>query len=162
MEGDQSLSRKRRINSSELYEDWHNRRIQQEVVASPSPRQLTLQPTQTVDKLMDIIQTHTGLKLLKTEDSLQTAGQWHALKSPSSQEPDGRIHISLADDSDVDTILTVLDGRAIEIGGDMLAVEVANENIDAPPGNSSFSQRNQGNGRRRRMTRGSASALAAS
>ena len=68
----------------------------------------------------------------------------------------------MADDTDVDRILTVLDGRAIEIGGDMLAVEVANENIDSPPGNSSFSQRNQGNGRRRRMTRGAASASAAS
>ena len=75
-------------------------------------------------------------------------------------EPNGRIHISLADDSDVDRILTVLDGRAIEIGGDMLAVEVANENIDSSPGNSSFSQRNQGNGRRTRMATGAASASA--
>ena len=113
-----------------------------------------------IEQLMETIKRHTGIDMRQVDGLITGVGQWMWEKADWSETPNGKISLSVTCDEDVDRLITVLDGRALNVGGDLAALEVTSAKLSAPLNDRRKCRQTQGNGRRR-MNRGVASAAVA-
>ena len=104
-----------------------------------------------ISRLVDVLHERTGLLL--REGTEAAPGTWHPIAPEGDYATSGKLRVCLASMAEVNIVIRELHGKAVNVGPDLISVEVANDVMDAPA--------RQGNDRRRRAGRGLASANSA-
>ena len=104
--------------------------------------------------LMAHLQRAAGLNLQETGPGQEaTPGTWRSMAAEDPTAPRGRMRLVLRDDLDVQRLFDELHERAVQVGGDMVGVQVLHDIHDAQlaggRGAGTEPAGGQGNGRRR-------------
>ena len=103
---------------------------------------LGFQPGEVITLLMEVVAHHAGIPLRPTQQGRRggehPAWFWLAGEDPSA--PPGRVRLLLQDADQVQAVIRAVHGRAIQVGSDLVAVDVQSDLIQVD-------EVRQGNGR---------------
>ncbi len=108
-----------------------------------------------VDRVMEVVQVRTSSNLNRAQDPLAAMpGTWSHVEPEGDYRTSDRVRLHLSSKEEARKVASELHGHAINVGSDLIAVEVSNDLMDAKTTMGSSS----GNGERRRPGRGPSSA----
>ena len=101
------------------------------------PGTLGRRPLETLQALMAVVGNRAGVAFRQADprEEQPPAGSWRRAQDLDPTAPPGRIRVYLETPGDVTALSAMLHGRAVQLGGDLVAVEVRSDLLDARTGN---------------------------
>ena len=97
-------------------------------------------PARVMTEFLAVLQTRTGLSLMQATDAAdERLGTWRLLDGVGDPGGAGRVRLALSSLDEARRVAAEFHGRAINVGPDLIAIEVSNDLLGAP---------GAGNGRR--------------